>query len=753
MKTRTVWILLGLVALLGAYVYWFEVRSQSRWTSTSESEQMKGRVFGELAPRAEEILKEDKTSGISIVRGEKSIILERHGDEWWMVKPVEARVSTDAVKWLVRVILSMPRQEKGISEAEFPSAGLAEYGLEKPAAAVTITIAGKTYEVLFGFMDPTDNLLYAKRPGTSDVIQVQKFAVEDLLRQEANDLRERKFLHLPGEVLASIGMASGKDKVVLTQTDAEWRVTTPVSDRADVFRVADLINRLSNLAARDFVDGATQEQLATMGLVPPTAKVELTAATLAVEGSETEKERPATTLLLGKAAPDRPGLFYAMTGGDPVVYLIPEDVLGPVSRDVSYWRDHKLARFSPQDVKTLTLSRPGGSVRLEKDQNRWSITSPRKIEADPSVVEHIIEQLADLTILRYVGDAPSDLAVFGLDEGHAVTLKVGFEGKSDQVFLVGRMDPAEKDVFVMRSGQTSVLTVPEPFLEVANLSLLDLRTRQVADINRYDINFLTVSAGDRVSVLEKTHNLWSMTRPVAGPADARTVGAVLGDLDSLHAERFLAEKLEDPATYGLDKPEATVVAEIREPDRLPRVYRLDIGKLLPEGDRAATISGTDGVFTVGEGVLADLQAEFRDCNIWKFQADEISRIKLVIDSQDVVLRREGYAWKLLQPEGRVPDMGRVRALVGQLGSLRVDRFLSYTGDNPAAFGLDKPACVLTLVADDVEHTLTIGPTDKEGYAPAMTGDVKGIFRLPANLALLLKNGLLVPVEKPVEGKP
>ena len=248
MKAKTIWILAILAAFLGSYVYWFEVRPQSRFASTQEAKERATKVFPDLADKAEDRKLIDQVSSISIERKDSALTLDRKGQDWYLTRPVDALASSDSVKSLIGEILTLPKDEKNISKAELSSGGLADYGLDNPSAKLTITVAGKPYEILFGNPDPTDRTVYALMPGSPDVMRVAKYGFE-ALDKAPRDFRDAHFLRFKATELGSLRMMSSKGEVVLVHKDPDWLLTYPVSDRADSIRVEDLVIKLGAVSA------------------------------------------------------------------------------------------------------------------------------------------------------------------------------------------------------------------------------------------------------------------------------------------------------------------------------------------------------------------------------------------------------------------------------------------------------------------------------------------------------------------------
>ena len=144
----------------------------------------------------------------------------------------------------------------------------------------------------------------------------------------------------------------------------------------------------------------------------------------------------------------------------------------------------------------------------------------------------------------------------------------------------------------------------------AYVSLIDLRrpsserqaqlAHEIVDLLPSQATALEIaSPSGRVS-LERREEVWRLTRPVDGPADAALVYKILMSLNPLRSERTLTGP--SPASaFGLEPPTASLQARAG-----PRIISLYFGEATAVGtQRYARVEGSPAVYTI-DGELFDL---------------------------------------------------------------------------------------------------------------------------------------------------
>ncbi|MHB1006209.1 MAG: DUF4340 domain-containing protein [Chloroflexota bacterium] len=120
-----------------------------------------------------------------------------------------------------------------------------------------------------------------------------------------------------------------------------------------------------------------------------------------------------------------------------------------------------------------------------------------------------------------------------------------------------------------------------------------------------DIQTVQVRDGDKSVALAKDEaDKWRLTGPTAGDADEWKVTTILWRLAVLNADRLLAPKIDDPATYGLAKPSL----ELRLGLAGGATEVLYLGTENPLGTGSyARKEGSDNLYLINAAIVTDLR--------------------------------------------------------------------------------------------------------------------------------------------------
>ncbi|HUV38899.1 MAG TPA: DUF4340 domain-containing protein [Planctomycetota bacterium] len=732
--------ILVLLALAGAWVLVFEVREETRFRSEEELREAASRVFhvGDVRAAAARV------DRLEVARTDDTIAFERTGETWRMVKPVQGGARSDILNELVGMVLTLRKMPGDITPDEMPGGELKAYGLDRPRAVLRMSARGEGGETVYALRigdAGTARAIYAQLAESPNVMRVDRRVVEYLLRP-VNDYRETRFLRFDPKRVRSLSVDSDTSRVLLERADDLWRVTRPFSDRAAALRVQDLLKTLAGVEAKTFVTESSGD-LAAYGLDRPRLRVGFT-----------RDDGTGATALFGGPADKPVGTVYAKLEDEPTVYTVADDVIGPLTFRPEFLRDRKFAWVSPLLVTELRIEGPGRVLHLRKEGRTpaWKLLEPVKMDADGRTVENFLRLLAALEIVRFPDDDPDPaaLARCGLDEGSRVRLSLTASDRGTQVYTVGRVDPVEKDLYVRRDDAGPVYTVGPDFRDMVTAPWLLFRTRVVAHVDPSAMTALTVRSPDRTVTVERIDSKnWRMTAPVNAPADAINLQNLLEYLRDLQAADLIAEKVDDLAAWGLEKPEREV--RMRFEGAADRV--LLVGKRVGDEGWAAKLADADLVFTLPDTFIELMERELRSRAVWKFDRRDVTALQWQKDDERIVLRsagrrREGPLWIVVRPPGREINFMQFNAVLAALENLSVRKFESYTRTDLARCGLDKPRLTVTLVVADAPRTFSVGAPKDRDSVYAMTSDVEGVFTVPATTVKTLEAGLLFPPEAP-----
>jgi Domain of unknown function (DUF4340) len=204
---------------------------------------------------------------------------------------------------------------------------------------------------------------------------------------------------------------------------------------------------------------------------------------------------------------------------------------------------------------------------------------------------------------------------------------------------------------------------------------------------------------------------WRMTSPFAVAADSGEVEAMVSSLESLEVQEVVTETPGKLGEYGLDPPKSTVSVLVQgaaEP------LKLMLGEKTPDGAAVyAKVPSRARVFTLpayAESSFDKKPFDLRDRDVLHVKRDAVKSIEVQGPEGAYALARDDEGnWGFVRPLKTRAGRWSVDGLLGTLEGLRMESVAAEQTKDLKAFGLDKPARVVSLgLADGGTKTLQIG---------------------------------------------
>jgi hypothetical protein len=550
-----------------------------RWAPERERvETRKGRVFQAEAA---------DVSAVELKRREDTVRLARAGEGWELKSPVVARGDRARIDETLTTVLTA----KVDREIDPKPAALGDFGLDRPAAEVTLTLKdGKTVGVALGNKSPTGVWVYAREAGKPAVVALPDSVLREATKP-ATDFRDRTILTLDRKAVSGFDIAADGSTLTVAHAGDAWRITKPVALPADTEAIGDMFEKLTAAKVKEFVAESPQSRSA-YGLDRP---VRLTIYT------GKDNERAGRTLLLGRTDPVKKGV-YAMREGETSVLLLPEDVVKAIPRTVAAVRDKQLVAVDRDKVTRLEIESPKGAVTLAREKDRWAITAPQALPADQVEAGAMISRLRDLRAQGFLSDDAS--AVPRVLAKPAVKVTVTEEGKPPTTILLassGERRAGAPSAYAAVAGRGPVVLVDGKALDDLGRSADDLRDHTLfSGLEPKDIKRLRVKSGAQTAVLERSGDTdWKLLEPTKSAAKSARVEDLIYGVRALRWKQIVAPNGEEPGKYGLDAPTMEVVLLKGDGGELARLI---VGKR--EADRAYVRTGAGPtIYAVDPGTL------------------------------------------------------------------------------------------------------------------------------------------------------
>jgi hypothetical protein len=487
--------------------------------------------------------------GLTIARKDETIKLKRSGDGWDMLEPVKTRADGGVANEVV-TNLTTARVDR---EIDSNPSKLADFGLEPPAATVTLDVKGQAapLKLTVGGKNPTGVWVYAREGEKPAVVVVGESVARDTARPVA-DFRDKTLLAFDRKNVTAVDLdlAGGSRMTLEAEEGGKWKVAKPGPYRADGDLVVEMLDKLG--AARIQAFEAAGKPSSTYGLDKPSR------LTLWLGK---DKERTSKTLLLGKVDTAKKGV-YVQREGESEVLLVPADVWDKIPKTVAMARDKSVFAYAYDKVNRVEIDSASGKVTIERDGTGWKITAPEALKADTGVVNGLLWRIRDLRASGFLDETPGGIARYLAKPD--VTVRIWEEGaKEPKTLLLGlssTLRAGEVTGVAAPAGTGPVVMVDAKDVREMAKSATDIRDKTVVDFDMKEAKRLRVTVGGKHLVLErKGEDDWRVLEPAKGPTKEFKVTGLLLAMRGLKWKEIASADGADPVRFGLDKPEMEVV--------------------------------------------------------------------------------------------------------------------------------------------------------------------------------------------------
>ena len=454
MGLRGTGLLLLVAGLLGAFVYFYEIRGRPGREQASRAAQ---RIFSDLEAGdiGELTLASPEAPTVRAARREGG---------WRILEPVDFPGAPVALDAMARSLAEMPSEGRIENPADD-----AVYGLDGDARSVRFRAAGAGYSLRVGSPTPFGPNVYVavrgpgETPTAVHMVAGRRVAAFDRTLDELRDGRLLLFdaSQVDRIALAWRGRRAGGDlraqtlRIALERAPTGWRIVEPAELDADAGAVEGLLASLGRLTAAGYVDDPPGD--AEIGLEPPEYEL-----TLRSRGDAGPREH---RLAVASVHPPELGLRY-VRGSQPSVYLVPEAGISVFPRSVFELRSKQVAHFDADAVRALELEfRPAAgrtdTLRLARDASGEA----GSLATDPAVtsrVEELVAALADLEAIGVAAEAlgPAEREALGLDPARVEVRVLGSASGGIESVLaelaLGDRERGRGDLLAQTAGRSEI---------------------------------------------------------------------------------------------------------------------------------------------------------------------------------------------------------------------------------------------------------------------------------------------------------
>ena len=392
---------------------------------------------------------------------------ERDGFNWRMTAPIQ----TFADRYGVEDMLDKLQQLKIRSTAADDRARAVEFGLDAPRFKLQAELdGGRTLTLDVGADSTFDSGIYFTRDGDGRVL-VAESGLAGPFDKDLFGLRHRGLMYVERSTITALASEVSGAGFALEKDGSNWKLTSPVQEKADFLAVDSLLGSLySTRASAVVLEAAAASQpgaLAPYGLDQPVALFTVTS------GDDKKK----TVIAMGEVETEGAKKLYARPGDGPVLELDPSARLA-IHKPLAELRDKAVTFFSRDDVQGVEITPEIGPV-IKVDRVVPTPETPEKFtvngkkdKLDREKLSALVSTLCAMRAAAVVPDPLGELSTYGLEKPRMRVKVTGAQGKPVVELLVGAAKDGKS--FVKRGDAPQIYEVEDGVLAALPTSAADL---------------------------------------------------------------------------------------------------------------------------------------------------------------------------------------------------------------------------------------------------------------------------------------
>ena len=171
--------------------------------------------------------------------------------------------------------------------------------------------------------------------------------------------------------------------------------------------------------------------------------------------------------------------------------------------DRSHYRLPNMAQVSPSEMTRVEITKPDGTILLERKEGLWSI-SPEGYLADSSKVKGMLDTIGTLTLTTLISESKS-YERYDLQKEKRIGVKAWIGDTLVREFDVGKVAPSFRHTFVKIAEDGRVYHARENFRGRFDQTVENLRDKAVLRFEQDEIQKLDINRGeDSLSLIRKS---------------------------------------------------------------------------------------------------------------------------------------------------------------------------------------------------------------------------------------------------------
>jgi len=494
----------------------------------------------------------DDGTGFTVKREQETVRAEKRDGHWYLTEPLAVRGDDQKYRELSRYVADLHYTRV----VEEQSQSLEPYGLVPPRLEIQVTIKDQSKPLILrlGATNPTGGSYYTQVEGRAPIYLVSGVA-KDVLDASLQALRDKTVLAFTPAEVQEVQILLGTDAPVVVQRQAEdtWRLTAPMSAKADDQQVRAMVQRLHDVKVQTFIaEDATE--LDSYGLQTPAWHVSLNIG----------QDHTPLTLSLGKIDSERKGI-YAKHDDAARVFLLPQELWDNLPKTATALRDKTLMKYEREHITRLGIQAPNEHIVITSTGPRqYTIEQPVQTPGDGDAIYSLLWDIQDLKAKDFVAETPDALDLYGLDAPRqriTVWEKAPAAQEATQhELLLGAEAPDGQGVYArLGEGPVIYLVGNTEVQRIMSKTAFDLRNKKIFAFTADKVQKIRVQYPAATFTVERHGDAWKLTEPQKQDIPQRwKVDQVLYELSTLEYAKIVADSPDDGSHYGLDAPQVQI---------------------------------------------------------------------------------------------------------------------------------------------------------------------------------------------------
>jgi hypothetical protein len=490
--------IIGLIvlALLGGYYYFYEVRYQGKKAKEKE-------ISEKIFP-----VKKSDVTKVVYKNGKTTIVFEKKDEMWVITAPVKTPADGKTFNSFIKTFAGLKSFRK-LTDVKWDDP---DFGLAKTPVRVTLYDKNeKAYTAVFGNSNPTNSYFYTLKGKQKTVLLVWVYP-KKLLKETLFDFRFKKVYPLKPAQVVKIHFEKGGNKVDLKRVKNHlWEIISPFKAKGDRYAIEGFISTAADENVIRFLDNPPQKS-EEFGWDHPQMRIEFSLKSGPGIGNkkgktEAESQGETVTILVGKAR-DKDHV-YVKVAGQPGVMIVNNRYLKELDKKVFDFRDKNVWDYEIDNVRRVRYEDRKNHLVIEvkkfPEEDVWKLVQPKKLLADSRAVENWLWDLSSFRVKEFL--TPEEFtAMAGTSPSPAYLFEIGVKGKKK---------PLKLNLFHLKDKWISQGSEPDWYyvldskdVEKAFKTVFDLKYRRLVKFDDTDVMRVEIKTRKKHYVFEKRKKLW-----------------------------------------------------------------------------------------------------------------------------------------------------------------------------------------------------------------------------------------------------